>query len=148
LGSHAHDISETGVKQARRNAGPFASHIHFAVNDLTRFKASQTKFETETQVETPVETMFDVVMVFFYLERRIFSEVLKAVRPAGLLVYKTHTSAQTKPAGGPKIAAYLLEPGELLKLADGLHILHYQEEVAEKATAELVARKEPSTEKT
>jgi hypothetical protein len=36
----------------------------------------------------------------------------------------------------------LLEPGELLQLADGLRILHYQEEVAEKATAELVARKE------
>ncbi len=126
------DISETGVEQARQNAGPLASHIHFVVDDLTRFKASQTGFET----------VFEVVMAFFYLEREIFSEMVKAVRPGGLLVYKTHTVAQANLASGPKNPAHLLEPGELLQLAVGLRVLHYQEEVAEKATAELVARKE------
>jgi hypothetical protein len=81
-------------------------------------------------------------MAFFYLERKIFSEIVKAVRAGGLLVYKTLTVAQAKLADGPKNPAHLLEPGELLRLADGLRILHYQEEVAKKATAELVARKE------
>ena len=122
------DISETGVEQARQNAGPLASHIHFVVDDLTRFKASQTQFE--------------VVMACFYLERKIFSEMVKVVRPGGLLVYKTHTLAQAKMTGGPKNPAHLLEPGELLQLARGLCVLHYQEEAAKKATAELVARKE------
>ena len=126
------DISETGVEQARQNAGPLASHIQFVVDDLTRFKAAQTEFEAR----------FEVVMAFFYLERKIFSEIVKAVRPGGLLVYKTLTVAQAKLAGGPKNPAHLLQPGELLQLADGLRILHYQEEVAEKATAALVARKE------
>ena len=121
------DVSETGVEQARQNAGRLASHIHFVVDDLTHFKASQTQFE--------------VVMAFFYLEREMFSEMVKAVRPGGLLVYKTLTLAQAKLAGGPKNPAHLLEPGELLQLADGLRVLHYREEVAEKATAELVARK-------
>jgi len=121
------DISETGVEQARQHAGPLASHIHFVVDDLTHFKAAQIQFE--------------VMMAFFYLEREIFSEIVKAVRPGGLLVYKTYTLAQAKLAGGPKNPAHLLNPGELLHLADGLRILHYQEEVAEKATAELVARK-------
>ena len=122
------DISETGVEQARQNAGPLASHIHFVVDDLTHFKASQTQFE--------------VVMAFFYLERAIFSEIVKAVRPGGLLLYKTHTLAQAKLAGGPKNPAHLLESGELSQLANGLRILHYREEMAGKATAELVARKE------
>jgi len=126
------DISEAGVEQARQNAGPLASHIQFVVDDLTRFKASQTEFEAR----------FEVVMAFFYLERKIFSEIVKAVRPGGLLVYKTLTLAQAKLAGGPKNPAHLLQPGELLQLANELRILHYQEEVAEKATAELVARKE------
>ena len=126
------DISETGVEQARQNAGPLASHIQFVVDDLTCFKAAQTEFEAR----------FEVVMAFFYLERKIFSEMVKAVRPGGLLVYKTLTLAQAKLADGPKNPAHLLQPGELLQLADGLRILHYQEEVAEKATAELVARKE------
>ena len=126
------DISETGVEQARQNAGPLASHIQFVVDDLTCFKAAQTEFEAR----------FEVVMAFFYLERKIFSEMVKAVRPGGLLVYKTLTLEQAKLADGPKNPAHLLQPGELLQLADGLRILHYQEEVAEKATAALVARKE------
>jgi tellurite methyltransferase len=126
------DISETGVEQARQNAGPLASHIHFVVDDLTHFKAAQTQFDAG----------FDMVMAFFYLERRIFSEMLKAVRPGGLLVYKTYTLAQAKIAGGSKNPAHLLESGELLRLADGLRVLHYSEEIAVKATAELVARNE------
>jgi len=123
------DISETGVEQARQNAGPLASHIHFVVDDLTGFTASQTQF--------------DVVMAFFYLERKIFPEIVKAIRPGGLLLYKTLTMEQMKLGGGPKDPAHLLETGELLRLAHGLQVLHYREEVAEKATAEFVARKEP-----
>ena len=123
------DISETGVAQARQNAGPLASHIHFVVDDLTHFRAAQSE----------LKATFEVVMAFFYLEREICSEIVKAVRPGGLLVYKTHTLEQ---ASGPKNPAHLLEPGELLQLASGLQILHYREAVAEKATAELVARKE------
>jgi len=126
------DISETGVEQARQNAGPLASHIRRVVEDLSGFKASLTEFEVA----------FEVVMAFFYLQREIFSEIVQAVRPGGLLVYKTYTLAQAKLAGGPKNPAHLLDPGELLQMASGLRVLHYQEEVAEKATAELVARKE------
>jgi len=122
------DISETGVEQARQKAGPLASHIHFVVDDLTRFTASQTQF--------------DVVMAFFYLERRIFPEILKAIRPGGLLIYKTLTLEQMKLASGPKDPAHMLASGELLRLAKGLQVLHYREAVAEKATAELVARNE------
>ncbi len=125
------DVSDAGVEQARQNAGPLAAHIHFVVDDLTHFKASQTQFGAR----------FEVVMAFFFLEREMFSEVVKAVRPGGLLVYKTLTLAQLQLPGGPKNPAHLLAPGELLRLADGLRVLHYREEIAEKATAELVARK-------
>lgn len=45
------DISDTGIEQARQNAGALASQIHFVVDDLTGFAASQTQF--------------DVVMAFF-----------------------------------------------------------------------------------
>jgi glutamate-1-semialdehyde 2,1-aminomutase len=50
--------------------------------------------------------------------------MMKAVRPGGLLVYKTYTRAQAKLAGGPKNPAHLLEPGELLHLAGGLRVSH------------------------
>jgi SAM-dependent methyltransferase len=130
------DISETGVEQARQNARTLASHIHFVVDDLTHFKASQTQLETRFD-----ETKFDVIMAFFYLEREIFPELLKAVRPGGLLIYKTYTQAQAKLQGGPHNTAHLLGPGELLQLVEPLNVLHYREEVAEKATVELVSRR-------
>jgi hypothetical protein len=81
-------------------------------------------------------------MGFFYLEREIFPEILKAVRPGGVLLYKTYTTDQLKLVGGPKDASHLLAPGELLRLVSGIRVLHYCERVAEKATAEIVASKD------
>jgi tellurite methyltransferase len=127
------DISETGVELARQNAGLLAPHIQFVVNDLTQFRAAQTQF--------------DLVVGFFYLEREIFPEIVKAVRPGGLVVYKTYTVEQLKLPGGPEEPAHLLQPGELLRLVDGLRILHYRETVAEKATAEVVGKREGSAPK-
>jgi len=122
------DISETGIELARQKAGPVASHVHLVVDDLTHFTAAQTQF--------------DVLMVFFYVGAKCFSGNCEAIRPGGLMVYKTYTLAQAGLAGGPKDPAHLLEPGELLRLVAGLRVLHYSEVVAEKATAELVAKKE------
>jgi tellurite methyltransferase len=121
------DIVGTAVEQARQKAGPAAPHIQFVVDDLTRFRASQTQF--------------DLVMGFFYLERGIFPEILQAAWPRGLVVYKTYTVEQLKLPGGPKDPSHLLSSGELLRLVDGLEVLHYRETVAEKATAEVVARR-------
>jgi len=122
------DVSETGVELARHNAGPLASHLHLAIDDLTQFRASQTRF--------------DLVMGFFYLEREIFPELVKALRPGGLLLYKTYTTDQLKLPGGPKDASHLLVPGELLRLVSGMRVLHHRETVEHKATAEILARKE------
>ena len=124
------DISKSGIEQAQQNAGPLGSHVHCVEDDLTCFKAPHTKF--------------DLVVGFFYLERRIFPEIVKAIRPGGFLIYKTLTRLQLELSGGPKDPEYLLEEGELLRLAEGLQVLHYREQIAEKATAELVARKNPS----
>jgi SAM-dependent methyltransferase len=121
------DISQVAIEKARQNAGALASRFHFVVDDLTQFRASQTQF--------------DLVMGFFYLERAIFPELVKAVRPGGLLIYKTYTAEQLALEGGPRHPAHLLEPGELLRLVKGMQVLHYSETVAAKATAEVVAKK-------
>src|SRR5208283_295192 len=134
------DISETGIDEARKNAGPLASHIHFVVDDLTQFKAAQIQFGDPS--EPAPEPAFEVVMAFFYLQRNIFPEIVKALRPGGLLIYKTYTLAQAKLARGPKNPEHLLASGELLQLARELRVLHYREVVAENATAEMVARKD------
>jgi SAM-dependent methyltransferase len=112
------DISETGVEQARQNAGPLASHIHVVVDDLTHFQASQTHFAPDFAAgfATGFEARFDVVMIFFYLPRQIFPEIIKTLRPGGLLLCKTYTQAQAKLPRGPKDPAHLLEAGELKQL--------------------------------
>ena len=121
------DIANAGIELARENAGSLASLVDFVEDDLSRFQAPQAQF--------------DLVLAFFYLERRSFPEIVKAVRPGGLLIYKTLTRGQLELAGGPKDPAYLLEEGELPRLAAGLQVLFYREQIADKATAELVARK-------
>jgi tellurite methyltransferase len=122
------DISETGVELARQKAGPLAPHVHLVVDDLTHFRASQTQF--------------DIVMGFYYLDRGIFPEIVRALRPGGLLIYKTYTLEQLKLQGGPKDASRLLQPGELPQLVSGLRVVWERETVNEKATAEIVAKKE------
>ena len=121
------DISETGVELARQKAGALAPHIHFVVDDLTQFRAGQTRF--------------DVVMGFYYLDRMVFPEIVRALRPGGLLLYKTYTIQQLSLPGGPKDVSHLLEAGELKRLVSGLELLWDRETVAEKATAEVVAKK-------
>ena len=121
------DIANAGIELARENAGSLASLVDFVEDDLSRFQAPQAQF--------------DLVLAFFYLERRSFPEIVKAVRPGGLLIYKTLTRGQLELAGGPKDPAYLLEEGKLPRLAAGLQVLFYREQIADKATAELVARK-------
>ena len=121
------DISDTALELARQKAGPLAPHMHFVVDDLTHFRASQTQF--------------DVVMGFYYLDREIFPELIRALRPGGLLMYKTYTKEQVQFARGPKDAARLLEKGELARLVSDLELLWEREVVEEKATAEVVAKK-------
>lgn len=122
------DISETGLELARQKAGPLAPHLHLVVDDLTHFRASQTHF--------------DVVMAFYYLDRAIVPELVHALRPGGLLLYKTYTLEQLKLARGPSDPSRLLAPGELSRLLTGLRVLWEKETVSEKATVEVVARKE------
>jgi tellurite methyltransferase len=125
------DISDAGVDLARQSTGLVATRVHFVVDDLTQFKASQTQF--------------DLAMVFFYLDRRIVSEIVKSLRPGGLLIYKTNRVTDAGRMGESANPAYLLEAGELLQLLKpgaGMRVLHHREDASGKATAELIAQKE------
>jgi tellurite methyltransferase len=121
------DISEVGMQKARENSGPLAERISFTVRDLKEFKAGAEKY--------------DLVLVFFYLQRELFPELLKSLREGGLLIYKTYTHLQAKFGGGPSHPMHLLEESELLRAFSGLHVLYYRETVQDRGVAELIARK-------
>lgn len=69
---------------------------------------------------------YDVIVVVHYLHRPLFPALLAALRPGGLLVYETFTRAQAA-RGKPTNPAFLLEPGELVRLVAPLTIIAHRE---------------------
>jgi len=80
-----------------------------------------------------METLYDSV--------EILPELIHALRPGGLMIYKTYTEAQSNFAGGPTNPAYLLKENELLHLFPGFHVLHYAELIRDCGMAEFAGRK-------
>jgi tellurite methyltransferase len=139
------DISEVGLELARKNltarTGPeitnlpthqlaAAAKIDFEVRDL----------EADNSLGKDV---FDLVLVFLYLQRSLFPALISALKPGGFLLYKTYTVEQRRFSGGPSHPMHLLEPNELLRAFASLRILHYHETACGKGVAELVARRPP-----
>lgn len=122
------DRSPTAVGRARERAAQEGLAFEAAVVDL------------ENHV-LPRET-YDLVVVTLYLQRSLFTPIIEALRPNGMLVYETLTVGQLKYR--PHNPAFLLERGELLDAFGALEILAYREtddEERQKCTASLLARK-------
>jgi SAM-dependent methyltransferase len=121
------DIAEAGIESARKNAGDLASRIEFGVEDLTRFDGSRESY--------------DLITNFFFLRREMFGELVKALKPGGLLIYKGYTRGQAKFGGGPTNPEYLLAENELINSFRDLQVLHYAELIRDCGLAEFVGRK-------
>jgi tellurite methyltransferase len=122
------DISESGIERARELAKRHNVALDFLTGDARSLDLGRQRF--------------DVVMVFFYLERDIFPLLGAALRPGGLIIYKTYTHEHEKFASrGLSHPMYFLGDNELLHAFTGFRVLHYGESVQERGIAELVARK-------
>ena len=121
------DISEVGIKQAAENAKRTgtAGSISSEVRDLN-------------VMQDLGREQYDLVIVFFFLQRELFPALISALKPGGILIYKTYTTEQKHFAGGPSHPMFLLEPNELLRAFSSLRVLHYHETVQERGVAELV----------
>jgi tellurite methyltransferase len=84
---------------------------------------------------------FDVVVVVHYLHRPLFPALIAALRPGGLLIYETFTTAQAA-RGKPRNPAFLLNPGELRELVSPLEVLASREGAFDnRDVASIVARR-------
>lgn len=70
---------------------------------------------------------YDVILVFFYLHRPLFPFLRAALKPGGMLVYETFTIDNHLRYHHPKRREFCLAPNELLDLASGFRIIHYDE---------------------
>lgn len=68
---------------------------------------------------------FDAVVVTNYLWRHLFPTLRASLVPGGVLLYETFALGQ-ETVGRPARSDFLLQPGELLRHCDGMHIVAYE----------------------
>lgn len=74
---------------------------------------------------------FEGVVVTNYLDRKIFPEIQKSLKPGGVLIYETFMLGNER-FGKPSNPGFLLRPGELLEVFKDLAVKGFEEgEVAE-----------------
>lgn len=89
---------------------------------------------------------YDVIIVFFYLYRPLFPQLVNALKSGGVIMYETFLLDNHIHRQHPRRKEFCLETNELLTLLQGLKILHYDEGDHESSsgrafTARMLARK-------
>jgi tellurite methyltransferase len=120
------DLSEVALRRGLKAAvtQQLAACISFVQQDL--------------DVWRPPPASCDLIVVFRFLDRRLFPYLRAALRPGGLIFYQTlHQGARRRmPQANP---AFLLAPGELVTHFAGWTLIHAQEDASH---SELIARKQ------
>jgi 2-polyprenyl-3-methyl-5-hydroxy-6-metoxy-1,4-benzoquinol methylase len=124
------DISDVAIQQAQQNARK-ARVEQFIITEIQDLDGSQD-FGRE---------QYDLILGFFFLQRKLFPALAAALKPGGHLIYKTYTMEHAQFGKGPSHPMFLLDPNELLHAFSSMRILHYHETTQRKGVAELVARK-------
>ena len=127
------DASSVGIEIAKALARVREVEVDWRVADLER-----GEFEIERDA-------YDLVCVFYYLQRDLFPQIRAGVRAGGIVVAAIHM-VDDSPNAKPMNPDFLLQPGELRAEFSGWEILHdYEghptEEGHQRRTAEIVARK-------
>jgi len=127
------DISEIGLRKARKLAEKAGVKIHTLVVDLDTYQIEKERYALITN--------------FYFLNRRLIPKMKRGLRKGGMVIFETYTLEHRKlRTKGPKNPKYFLRPNELLRLFKGFQILFYREGVFKeggrrKAIASLIAQK-------
>jgi SAM-dependent methyltransferase len=124
------DVSEVAIGKLSQAAGQFNVKINlFAVD------AAEYDF---------VPTRFDLIVLFYHLDRSLFPKIVSALNPGGLFVCKMAVhwgreialaSANFRP----------LDKNELVSLVPGLQVIdHHERPVRDRGVVEFVGRKPES----
>src|SRR5689334_1576485 len=107
------DISLEGLRIARRLANEKSVKLKLFCADLDGFP--------------PPENYFDLIVVTIFLQRKMFPAISAALRPGGLLMFRTYVDLEARQgSGAPGNPDHRLRSRELLDAFAGLRTLHYQ----------------------
>jgi 2-polyprenyl-3-methyl-5-hydroxy-6-metoxy-1,4-benzoquinol methylase len=127
------DISEKGLKKARKLAQEKGVKINTFLVDLDRYQVEKERY--------------DLIANFYFLKRRLIPRIRKGLKKGGKVILETYLlEHRTLGTGGPKQAKYFLKPNEPLRLFRNFRILFYREGIfyeggRKKAVASLIAEK-------
>lgn len=124
---HAERVPVHRVSSLDPNRRAGHNGVHLLQADLERFKLP--------------EKSFDLILCIQYLQRSLFPQIVRALRPGGMLLFETFTQAQLEFAGGPRNPEHLLEISELRTAFPELRVLFYRELRAGQGIASLLAQK-------
>jgi SAM-dependent methyltransferase len=120
------------------------------VSDVAIGKLTQAALELNVKLELLVgdaaefrfgPAQFDLIVLFYHLDRRLFPRIVSALKPRGLLICKMSLrwdsgKSSTKANSNP------LQRNELPSLVPELDVLHHQERpVRDRGVVEFVGRK-------
>lgn len=121
------DISDVAVRKAKRLARENNVRIRTVTQDLNKYQ-----IEPES---------FDVILVFYYLQRSLVPAIIKGLKKGGVVVFENNTIDQLK-YDKTQNRDFLLQKGELKSMFRELEIVKYREtDDGKNAVASLVARK-------
>jgi FolB domain-containing protein len=90
---------------------------------------------------------FEVIVVFYYLQRDLFPQIMRALKAGGALVYETFLIDNHERFNHPRRREFCLGHNELLSLCRGLRVLAYREGAPDSRTgpftAALLAQRPP-----
>jgi 2-polyprenyl-3-methyl-5-hydroxy-6-metoxy-1,4-benzoquinol methylase len=126
------DASGVAVTQARAEATRRGLALNLVQADLHHWWVSAARY--------------DLVVVFFYLNRELMPQVAAGLRPGGLLFQANRNKRflKVRPNFDPD---YLLEPGQLRRLAcdAGLEVISHADRTPDDdGVSQLIARRPPS----
>jgi SAM-dependent methyltransferase len=130
------DASSVGIELTKERARESNVEVDARVADLER-----DEFEIEREA-------YDLIAVFYYLQRDLWPQIRHGLRAGGTLVAAIHL-VDEEPENEPGNPDFLLQPDELRTEFNDWEILHYHEtrltdeDAGEhhRRTAEIVARK-------
>ncbi len=109
----AWDLSEVAIEKLSAQASVRRVALQASVRDVV--------------AHPPESESCDVILVSRFLERGLIPDLVRALRPGGLVFYETFTRT-TLTETGPRNPAHRLGDNELLRLFSGLLIRFYREE--------------------
>ena len=108
------DSSREGIRALRRRADDAGVEVDSVVVDLE---------SGEFQIKV---NAYDLICVFYYLQRDLFEPIKEGLRKGGVFVGAIHI-IDDEPDSHPMNPKYLLQPGELKAFFAGWQIDHYHE---------------------